>query len=78
MKSSRLHRVLRSDGRTLAEDLLSTSDLQPRFFGHSGFPEATDALAYEPVQRLLAVSINVRIESCFSRQTSDGIHAFQP
>ncbi|KAK9908560.1 hypothetical protein WJX75_009693 [Coccomyxa subellipsoidea] len=55
MKSSRLQRVLRSDGRTLAEDLLSSSSLHPRFFGHSGFPEATDALAYDPVQRLLAV-----------------------
>lgn len=37
-------------------DLLDPEALLPRAAGHSGFPEATDGLAYEPVQRLLAVS----------------------
>jgi hypothetical protein len=55
MKGARLPRVLRSDERALAEDALSSLGLEPRFFGHAGFPEATDALAYDPVQRLLAV-----------------------
>ena len=36
-------------------DLLDPEALQPMAAGHSGFPEATDGLAYEPVQRLLAV-----------------------
>ena len=52
---SRLHRVFRNGGRTLADDALTSIALEPRFFGHAGFPEATDALAYDPVQRLLAV-----------------------
>ena len=37
-------------------DLLGPEELLPVAAGHSGFPEATDGLAYEPVQRLLAVS----------------------
>lgn len=36
-------------------DLLDPEELLPLAAGHSGFPEATDGLAYEPVQRLLAV-----------------------
>ena len=36
-------------------DLLDPEQLLPVAAGHSGFPEATDSLAYEPVQRLLAV-----------------------
>lgn len=36
-------------------DLLDPEELLPKAAGHSGFPEATDGLAYEPVQRLLAV-----------------------
>ena len=36
-------------------DLLDPEALQPMAAGHSGFPEATDGLAYESVQRLLAV-----------------------
>ena len=36
-------------------DILTSEDLLPMAAGHSGFPEATDGLAYEPVQRLLAV-----------------------
>ena len=55
MKGARLPRVLRSDDRGLSEDALTSLGLEPRFYGHAGFPEATDALAYDPVQRLLAV-----------------------
>jgi hypothetical protein len=55
MKATRLHRVLRSDGKVPSEDKLTPSMLSPSFFGHSGFPAASDALAYDPVQRLLAV-----------------------
>ena len=55
MKGARLPRVVRSDDRGLADDALTSLGLEPRFYGHAGFPEATDALAYDPVQRLLAV-----------------------
>ena len=48
--------VGRSDGAPQDQpDLLDPKDLLPMAAGHSGFPEATDGLAYEPVQRLLAV-----------------------
>ena len=38
-------------------DLLEAEHLQPLAAGHSGLPEATDSLAYDPVQHLLAVQI---------------------
>ena len=38
-------------------DLLEAEDLQPLAAGHSGLPEATDSLAYDPVQHLLTVQI---------------------
>ena len=41
-------------------DLLLPEELLPVAAGHSGFPEATDGLAYEPVQRLLAVRCHRR------------------
>lgn len=37
-------------------DKLEAEDILPIASGHSGVPEASDALAYDPVQRLLAVS----------------------
>ena len=36
-------------------DALRTGALDARLWGHAGFPEATDALAYDPVQRLLGI-----------------------
>ncbi len=38
-------------------DRLEAEHLQPLAAGHAGLPEATDSLAYDPVQRLLAVQI---------------------
>ena len=40
---------------SLAEDRLSKAALNLQLQGLTGFPEAADGLAYEPVQRLLAV-----------------------
>ena len=57
LKSSIHQQVLRTDGFQLAQDRLKSTALDPTFFGHAGFPEDTDSLAYEPVQRLLAVII---------------------
>ena len=37
-------------------DRLEAEDILPIASGHSGVPEAADSLAYDPVQRLLAVS----------------------
>lgn len=56
MKSSGIQRALRTDN-SLAEDALTITALEARLFGHAGFPEAADALAYDSVQRILAVSI---------------------
>ncbi len=36
-------------------DRLEAEDILPIASGHSGVPEAADSLAYDPVQRLLAV-----------------------
>lgn len=52
-----LHRqLLKTEGFDLAQDSISLPSLAPVFFGHTGLPAATDSLAYEPVQRILAVS----------------------
>lgn len=52
-----LHKqLLRTEGFDLAQDRIALPDLAPAYFGHSGLPAATDSLAYEPVQRILAVS----------------------
>ena len=46
----------RSTPTTLDEpDVLEAEHLQPLAQGHAGLPEATDSLAYDPVQHLLAV-----------------------
>ena len=53
---SELHKqLLRTDGYELAEDKLILSAVAPKFYGHAGLPAVTDSLAYEPVQRILAV-----------------------
>jgi hypothetical protein len=49
-------------------DLLGPEELLPVTAGHSGFPEATDGLAYEPIQRLLAVRSRHRCHSVFGWQ----------
>lgn len=52
-----LHKqLLKTEGFELAQDRLTLSAVSPRLFGHAGLPAATDSLAYEPVQRILAVS----------------------
>jgi hypothetical protein len=55
MNSKRIQRALRTD-HSLAEDELTIAAVEARLFGHAGFPEAADALAYDAVQRTLAVS----------------------
>ena len=40
------------------EDLLTSRALQPALLGGTGLPEAADSLAYDPVQRLLAVGLS--------------------
>jgi hypothetical protein len=40
---------------TVPAGTLQASDLQPRLAVHSGVPAQAQVLAYEPVQRLLAV-----------------------
>ena len=37
-------------------DVLKASEVDTQFLQHVGFPESADSVAYEPVQRLLAVS----------------------
>ena len=51
--------ILKNKGRqaVLADDGLVQAHLDVRLFEHAGFPEATDSLAYDGVQRLLAVSL---------------------
>lgn len=59
-----LHRqLLKTEGFDLAQDRIALPNLAPAFFGHTGLPAATDSLAYEPVQRILAVS-QTRCHSC--------------
>lgn len=48
-------RPSRGRGAVLAEDRLTKAALDVKLQGLTGFPEAADGLAYEPVQRLLAV-----------------------
>ncbi|GMH38758.1 hypothetical protein BSKO_06642 [Bryopsis sp. KO-2023] len=45
---------LRRNGKSLPSDSTKLSTF-PHFIAHSGIPEAADSLAYEPIQRLLAV-----------------------
>ena len=54
MKASRVQRGQRAISN-LADDVLTTTALEARLFGHAGFPEAADAIAYDAVQRILAV-----------------------
>ena len=51
-----LHKqLLKTEGFELAQDKLTLASVAPQLFGHAGLPAATDSLAYEPVQRILAV-----------------------
>ena len=72
-----LHKqLLKTQGFELAQDKLILSAVALQFFGHAGLPAATDSLAYEPVQRILAVSIllyscvSCAACSCSSSETS--------
>lgn len=57
-----LHKqLLKTEGFELAEDKLSSSAVAAQFFGHAGLPGATDSLAYEGVQRILAVSVTIQL-----------------
>ena len=38
-----------------AHEGLTAQDVSPQLAGHSGVPFAADAVAYDPVQRLVAV-----------------------
>lgn len=51
---NRIHNRLRRSGRSLPSET-SKLEVFPHFVAHSGIPEAADSLAYEPIQRLLAV-----------------------
>ena len=48
----------------LAEDRLTKHALDLKLQGLTGFPEAADGLAYEPVQRLLAVRSEQQSHEC--------------
>jgi hypothetical protein len=50
-----LRSITRDAHGSLELDALHQHDIEPCYAGHSGLPEATDSLALEPVQRLLAV-----------------------
>ena len=63
-----LHKqLLKTEGFALAEDKLILPAVSPQFFGHAGLPAATDSLAYEPVQRILAVSLSLNSSCCLHR-----------
>ena len=42
---------------SVPDDTLSAVALEPAYLGGTGLPDAADAIAYDPVQRLLAVRI---------------------
>ena len=48
---------LKPKGRAItgSADGLSVDLLANRFYGHSGLPQAADSIAYDPIQKLLAV-----------------------
>lgn len=52
--NSQVSRV-RDPSHAFPVDVLSASEVQPQFLQHIGFPESADSVAYEPVQKLLAV-----------------------
>lgn len=60
-----LHKqLLKTEGFALAEDKLILPAVSPQFFGHAGLPATTDSLAYEPVQRILAVRLPLNCACC--------------
>ena len=59
-----VHKVLGDAALDLPADKLSSAALREShdlLVGHSGVPHSADSLAYEPVQRLLAVSASCRV-----------------
>lgn len=50
--------ILKSRGKTapLPETAVPSSAVGGQLHGHAGFPEATDSLAYDAVQRLISAS----------------------
>lgn len=59
-----LHKqLLKTEGFELAQDKLISSAVAAQFFGHAGLPATTDSLAYEPVQRILAVSVTIQLST---------------
>lgn len=57
-----------------ASDLLEAEHLQPLAAGHAGLPEATDSLAYDPIQHLLAVQIELNL-TAVAAEMEDGVPA---
>lgn len=47
----------------LPEDGLSAAALACQYYSHAGFPEATDSLAYDAVQKLVAVRLSLLINA---------------
>lgn len=63
LKQEMHKQLLKTEGFELAQDKLISSAVAAQFFGHAGLPAATDSLAYEPVQRILAVSVTKKIST---------------
>ena len=55
--------ILKAKGRSISVpgDALSSNALACKFHGQSGLPQAADSIAYDPVQKLIAVSLSSRI-----------------
>ena len=55
--------ILKTKGRSIVVpgDALSSNELACKFHGQSGLPQAADSIAYEPVQKLIAVRSSWRI-----------------
>lgn len=55
--------ILKAKGRSIVVpgDVLTTNQLVCKFCGQSGLPQAADSIAYDPVQRLVAVRSSWRL-----------------
>ena len=58
-------RYKRPPPTTVPDDTLAAHALEPVFLGGTGLPEPADALAYDPVQRLLAVRNSFWQPGCY-------------
>ena len=73
-----LHKqLLKTEGFELAQDKLISSAVAAQFFGHAGLPAATDSLAYEPVQRILAVSATIQLSTPMHHRCEGARYSFQ-